>query len=257
MIKAIFFDIDGTLLNPRTDSIPDSTMDTLHKLRDKDIKLFIATGRNPDMVIFLEELFPFDGFLALNGQYCYDREGVVLHKQAIEKETLRELLRRVEEEPFPCLFNEEKQSFMLIEDDAIRYHFETEGLPLPELYNPARLDEFDVLQFLIYYTEKNARRLEGLSGIEITSAGDFCFDVMPIGGGKHTGIAAVAAHYGFTREETMAFGDGDNDAAMLRYAGIGVAMGNAVEGTKKAADYVTAPVWDGGIAKAAKHFRLI
>jgi len=44
---------------------------------------------------------------------------------------------------------------------------------------------------------------------------------------------------------------------MLRFAGIGVAMGNAAEPTKSAADYVTADIDDDGIAKALKHFNLI
>ena len=55
----------------------------------------------------------------------------------------------------------------------------------------------------------------------------------------------------------MAFGDGDNDVDMLEYVKIGVAMGNAAEKTKAAADYVTASQDDQGIPKALKHFGLI
>ena len=55
----------------------------------------------------------------------------------------------------------------------------------------------------------------------------------------------------------MAFGDGGNDIEMLRYAGIGVAMGNADDAVKAAADYVTTSVDDDGIMNALKHFGLI
>ena len=54
----------------------------------------------------------------------------------------------------------------------------------------------------------------------------------------------------------MAFGDGANDITMLQYAGIGVAMGNANDNVKAAADYVTAPIDQDGLAKAFVHFHL-
>ena len=59
------------------------------------------------------------------------------------------------------------------------------------------------------------------------------------------------------RSQTMAFGDGENDMAMLRFAGIGVAMGNGSDLLKQKADYVTASVDDDGIEKALLHFGLI
>jgi len=62
---------------------------------------------------------------------------------------------------------------------------------------------------------------------------------------------------GLKPEEIIAFGDGENDIEMLSFAGIGVCMGNGVEGAKKTADYITADIDDGGIAKALMHFGLI
>ena len=58
-------------------------------------------------------------------------------------------------------------------------------------------------------------------------------------------------------EETMAFGDGGNDISMLRHAAIGIAMGQAKEDVKAAADYVTASIDEDGISKAMKHFGII
>ena len=63
--------------------------------------------------------------------------------------------------------------------------------------------------------------------------------------------------YGFSKEEAMAFGDSDNDLEMLKFVGIGVAMGNAVEAVKEAADYVTSHIDEDGIWNACKHFELI
>ena len=81
-------------------------------------------------------------------------------------------------------------------------------------------------------------------------------DLIPADGGKPEGMKRFMRHYGWTREQTIAFGDGGNDADMLAFAGIGVAMGNAVDALKKVADYVTAPIGEDGIYKACEHLHL-
>ena len=70
-------------------------------------------------------------------------------------------------------------------------------------------------------------------------------------------MKAILEHYGYTKEECMAFGDGGNDKTMLEYAGIGVAMGNAVDEVKEIADYITLSANDDGVYAALKHFDLI
>ena len=64
MVKAIFFDIDGTLVSFKNHQIPKSTFDALYKLKEKGIKLFIATGRGKDGLDVLND-FPFDGYITL------------------------------------------------------------------------------------------------------------------------------------------------------------------------------------------------
>ena len=105
--------------------------------------------------------------------------------------------------------------------------------------------------------EEGARRLAPLRHVEITSAGGEILDVIPKGGGKEVGIAAVAQRFGWKREEIMVFGDGDNDCRMLSWAGTGVALGNGTPAAKAAADYVTAPIGEDGIQKALLHFGLL
>ena len=82
-------------------------------------------------------------------------------------------------------------------------------------------------------------------------------DLLDRQGGKVRGIREYLERRGILPEETMAFGDGDNDIEMLRFAGIGVAMGNASDAVKAQADYVTASVDEDGIALALQHFGLI
>lgn len=81
-------------------------------------------------------------------------------------------------------------------------------------------------------------------------------DITARGADKGTALKTVAAHLGISAEETMAFGDGGNDKSILQAAGTGIAMGNAPDDVKAAADYVTASVDDDGVAKAIRKFLL-
>ena len=245
MIKAIFFDIDGTLLDhsPKGGGrIPPSTLRCLEALRKKGIKLFVATGRIPAMVTFLEDLFPFDGFV----------------RMAHHPQDIRKLAELVEADPFPCLVIEEKDSFFMVETPIIREHFQKEGLSAPGSYHIARLEEHPILQFLAYIPKEEAqRRLASLEHIEITSAGGTILDIIPKEGGKEVGIQAVADRYGWQREELLVFGDGDNDVRMLSWAAHSVALGNGTPAAKAAAGYVTTPVGEDGVQNALLHLGVL
>ncbi|CDB11512.1 cof-like hydrolase [Bacteroides sp. CAG:633] len=79
-------------------------------------------------------------------------------------------------------------------------------------------------------------------------------DVTAKGNTKQKGIDEIIRHFGIRLEDTIAFGDGGNDISMLRHAGIGIAMGNAADHVKAAADYVTDTVDNDGIAKAIEQW---
>ncbi|MGN0983668.1 MAG: HAD-IIB family hydrolase, partial [Gemmiger sp.] len=108
MVKAIFFDIDGTLVSLRTHTAPASTLRALEELRARGVKLFIASGRPPYQIEFLSRQLPFrfDGFVLLNGQYCIDGEGQVLHRHALPQASFRELLPYLEREQIAVSFME-------------------------------------------------------------------------------------------------------------------------------------------------------
>ena len=82
-------------------------------------------------------------------------------------------------------------------------------------------------------------------------------DIVPKGISKAKGIDEMLRHWGVSLEESLAIGDGENDVDMLRHCAIGVAMGNAANITKEAADYVTDDIDEDGLYNALKHFELI
>jgi hydroxymethylpyrimidine pyrophosphatase-like HAD family hydrolase len=92
-----------------------------------------------------------------------------------------------------------------------------------------------------------ARRL-GLHGTDYVVGWTAWLDLAPVGVSKASGLAHVAAELGIDAADVLAIGDGRNDIEMLRWAGRGVAMGQAVEEVREAADAVTASVYDDGAA---------
>jgi Cof subfamily protein (haloacid dehalogenase superfamily) len=82
-------------------------------------------------------------------------------------------------------------------------------------------------------------------------------DITANGADKGKGILAIAQHEGLDAANTIAFGDGGNDTSMIRQAGIGIAMGNAIDELKQQADYVTTTVDEDGILNALRHFCIV
>jgi Cof subfamily protein (haloacid dehalogenase superfamily) len=115
-----------------------------------------------------------------------------------------------------------------------------------------------ILQLTPFFTEEYEQEL--MARIPACTSGRWhpvFTDITAKGADKGEGILALAAHLGLDPRHTMAFGDGGNDASMIKAAGIGVAMGNALESLKQEADYVTSSVDDDGILHALRHFQLL
>ena len=100
------------------------------------------------------------------------------------------------------------------------------------------------------------RRVNEAGAFELTSSHATNVEIMAKGSGKRYGVAKLAKMLSVPRESIMACGDQQNDVEMLQWAGIGVAMGDATDAAKKAADYISLPFAQGGVAHAVEHFVL-
>ena len=260
MIKAIFFDIDGTLVSFKTHKVPQSTIDALNLLRKKGIKIFIATGRHPSIIGLgnnINEL-KFDGYVTLNGQYCFT-DNKVIYKKSICREDIVKLIEFLKTSNYPCAFIEEKE-YMYINhiNDDVKAVLKSVNVPLPNVKDISRALENEIFQLNPYIPpEKDHIFMNILKNCDLTRWNPLFSDIIPAGGGKHVAIEKVREFYGFSKEETMAFGDGENDITMLSNVGIGVAMGNANEAVKKVANYITTSVDEDGIYNALKQFSII
>lgn len=258
MIKAVFFDIDGTLVSFKTHKMPDSTLRALDRLRSSGVKIFIATGRQLQSINNLGDQ-RFDGYVTLNGGYCLIGKERVIYKRSIPAEDIEALVGYQEMiEPFPCALVEEDGLFQNYADDSVREVYGMLNFPMPPFRPLSENNGKDVFQLIAFFGEgKEESIMSVLPNCEATRWNPLFADVVPKGSSKAIGIDKIIEHYGFSLDETMAFGDGGNDMEMLKHVGIGVAMGNAGDEVKDVADYVTDSVDDDGVWNALVHFGVI
>lgn len=257
-IKAVFFDVDGTLLSFKTHEVAASTQQAIKALKAKNIKVIVSTGRSInslDQIRFLD----FDGYITFNGGYCMTKEGDVIFKQAIDPKDIQSLLDYAKENPLSFSFMSEKEVSIHDVTPEIAGMYAHLNLPVPPLVDLHNVRNDDVLQTNIFLNpEEEKVFMSTVMPNSLASRWTPLFaDVNPKDQSKQVGIDVFCRHFGFAPSETMAFGDGGNDIRMLEHVGIGVAMGNANPEVKEIADYVTSHVDDDGIANALKHFNII
>ena len=264
MIKAIFFDIDGTLFSHRLWQVPSSAAKALHILKGRGIRLFIASGRAAGLFDTMREHlenFPFDGYVLANGQVCADENLQPFFEQPLPAEALETLIPWLaRREDIVCTFSERDRVYRNrpVADSVLLKLFPNGRYAKLEILDPVRSLSHPTYQISPFIPpEMDAEFLAHAPGLKVVRWTDVCADVIPADGGKPRGMQRMLDRYGILREESMAFGDGGNDIEMLHYAGIGVAMGNASQEVKDAADYTTADIDDDGVQKALEHFGLL
>ena len=261
MIKALFFDIDGTLVSFSTLQIPQSTIEAIDAARKNGVKIFISTGRPPQImnnIGALQERGLIDGYITMNGSYCYVGDEII-YKHPIAKDNVQALVEACKKNNYPCIFVGEKEISVCQPNDMLRKIF----------YDFLRVDEFETVSFE-QGTSYDSYQLTPFISLDVENElkktmteAEFgrwhpsFVDITAKGNTKQKGIEHILEYFGLNASETMAFGDGGNDIPMLRFAEIGVAMGNASEAVKSEANYVTSSVDEDGIANALKHFGII
>ncbi len=264
-IKLAIFDIDGTLLKWGSDTIEASTVDAIHKLKEKGVEVLVATGRAFYFIKpHVREVLDCDYYVTINGACLLNSKGEVLKEHIIKDEDVQYVSSLVDKYKASMALKTSKQ--MIIYRDYPHFSkFYGNGFTMDNLFiddsdNRQYHNEVESAKGIFVYSDKQSELVEALrqnKNLLVHAVGEFGIDVFSKDSDKIHGIEEVIQMAGLDWSNTIAFGDEDNDLGMIEKTQIGVAMGNGSIKMKETADYVTANVDEGGIEKALKHFKLI
>lgn len=256
--KIIFFDIDRTLYDPESRSIPKSTIDALKVLNEReDIEIAIATGRAFYMLHIIEEIKEYINiFILINGQIII-KDGITIFRNPIDKELVYKVVKKFDELQIKHGFLGEFDETLNIVDDKGKEAFELVNMQLPRI-DPHFYQDNDIFQMWAFVERKYHHKFrEEFSDLEVVAWLGDGFDVLSKNMSKKEGIKKILEIEGIPLDHAYAFGDGDNDIEMMDYIKHSVAMGNGSESAKKHAFYVTDDIKNDGLVKGLIHMGLL
>lgn len=259
-IKALFFDIDGTLVSFQTHSIPRSTIEALEKAKANGVKVYISTGRPKALITVLGDIeHLIDGYITTNGAYCFvGQEEVCLH--AIPKHDVDIVIGQAAKHGFACVVVGIKHLCIYQQNEKFNRIF-LDMLQVKGFEKAVSIDTIlkePILQLSPFITPPEEEKLLSMLSGSLSGRWHPEFtDITSLQADKGQGLHTMAKHLGLAIDQTMAFGDGGNDIAIIEQAGVGVAMDNAVDELKQVADYVTTSVDNHGIKNALERYGVI
>jgi Cof subfamily protein (haloacid dehalogenase superfamily) len=266
MIKALFLDLDGTLVGA-SNTVSPRVRRAVAGARDAGCEVVLCTGRSRISAEPVADQLGFRGYAILSNGAVVMHLGTreVLCRNLLPVPTAVQAIRALMDAGVsPQAYEDAVESarvlyhpdFPVVIQNPDRYR------PWPALaedlpFRPICISSFGPEATLRPVAERLAQ--DPLPETFVEQAGThavWCLEIHHQDSGKCNGLQRVADRLGVRREEVLAIGDHINDIRTLRFAGIGVAMGNALLETRAAADYVTGTLEEDGVAEAIERFIL-
>lgn len=254
----IAIDLDGTLLKDNK-TISDRTYDVIQKAKQAGHIVVIATGRPyRASKMYYEQLQLTTPIVNFNGAFVHhpkdDSWG--MYHTPLQLETVKEIVEVSRKYNVRNILAEVMDDVYFHEHDEQLLDLFNLGNPNVYIGNLRDILRKDPTSILILSDEQNVGRIRTYLSevhanvIDHRSWTDpwHVIEIVRTGIHKAVGLEKIASFYGIPRERVIAFGDEDNDIEMLKWAGLGVAMGNAIEPLKAIADDVTKTNEEDGVA---------
>ena len=259
--KLIAMDLDGTLNNDQK-IITEKTKAALMEAQKKGIRLALASAR-PSPGLFKERdilrLQDFQGILmSYNGGRIVDAAtGSVMFETSMDLQQTKQVLRKLEELPVTPILDDGVQFYVTDKNGfKVDYECKNNNMICQEVGNLAEFLTFAPIKILMSVDPAQLKEVQQQiaaflpDSLTVVQTAAFYLEVIPKVINKGQGIRDICKVLGISAEQVISFGDAENDIPMLGAAGMGVAMGNAAEAVKQAADMVTLSNNEDGIAAA-------
>lgn len=241
-IKLVALDMDGTLLNDHGE-ISKNNRNMIGEAQSKGVHIICCTGRSLiTSYDYVKSLGLSSFHITVNGSEVWDEEGELVQRKIVPAEHIQWMLDLAEEY---------QAKFWATATDRIwRREMPEDVLMHNWLKFGYEIEDDDVRNKVLQELETRG------SLFEISNSSPINIEVNASGVNKANGIKTVCDLLGFSMKEVMAVGDSLNDMSMITSSGIGVAMGNAQEIVKHAADWVTTSNNEDGVAHAIRKWVL-
>ncbi|HAE63078.1 MAG TPA: hypothetical protein DCG38_12230 [Eubacteriaceae bacterium] len=272
-IKLLALDMDGTMLKSKHELDP-LVADRISQAIKKGVKVVLATGRvYPSAKFYAKQLNTKGAIISCNGSYIKDYQSdAIIDKKAIKRESFKAVLDLLGKFEVSYQMFGNNTYYALEENEVSRKYIDwnktqsqEDRIDIKIIDDPYVLLEKDIE---IYKVLLNHRKINQEKFLKIRMSIDAIEDIYTIRSmpdsidiindkvNKGDGLKSVCRYYDIDLESTMAIGDNENDLEMIQYSKIGVAMGNAEEYIKQAADYTTLSNIENGVAAAIEKFIL-
>jgi Cof subfamily protein (haloacid dehalogenase superfamily) len=270
--KLIAMDMDGTLLNDKKE-VSERSKQALRSAAELGVKLIVCTGRIFTSAKYYANMIGTKApIVASNGAYIREKDrNEIVYEQALSDDVIYRLVDMIKSyDLYPQLF-----TIDTIYTEKLIYfskNYSRWNESLPEAYRI----KIEVIENVKSIVEENSgkilksvvmsddsckiaelkREIKEKLDVTAISSMNNNIEVMAPDISKGNAVKILADYYGISSEQVICIGDNENDLSMIEYAGLGVAMGNATEELKLAADYITDTNENDGVAKVIEKFIL-
>ncbi len=259
--KLIFFDIDGTLLDEETFTVPDSTLQAIQQAQQNGHLCFINTGRPISTIDKVISDIPFDGYICGCGTYIEYHGEPIFHVEIPQEKRQAIITKSYEYHIDSALEGREAVYFPNHPEHPfvqfVEQRYQQQNFPIAR-YTSEDIVKFD--KFACWYHEKSnidAFRKFLEPDFDIIQRDVDFLEIVPLGYSKATGIQFLVDYLHTTLDNTISIGDSMNDVSMLAYTKESVAMGNSNPQLFDIVTYKTTDIKNDGIYNALKHFHII
>jgi len=265
MYKAVFIDMDGTLLQ-KDHTISDTTKQIIKKLLDQGILVVPISARPLHGILPISrQLFPDNiPVVSLNGSYIF-LNGEIIYQSSVPLKEVINVQKEIAPHDVSAMYYSQMDWYAEKDNAHIQKEQKITDVKIKIQPFHLTLKEWEAKKGgpnkiliagnadLINSIEKKLIDQHG-DKLNMSKSKTTYLEVMSLHSSKTKAIEFLLDKYGIKKNEIIAIGDNFNDKEMIEFAGIGVAMGNAPDEIKKVADYITDTNNHDGVAKALNHF---